>query len=85
LILRLLRLAISTVLPHRNRNRGVLTSCELRLNPDTFALELTVFDDQGNVAAVLGYNLAAKSPEVFDLDLLRGAWSRWREASAIAS
>jgi hypothetical protein len=57
---------------------------ELRLSDD-FSIEMLLHGDAGDVVARLEYRLAAKSPENFDLDLLREAWSRWRGFSEVAS
>lgn len=59
-----------------------LTSCELRLLDG--GLEMTVYDEAGDIAAVLPLGFLSV-PEGFDLERLRSAWTRWREASAIAS
>jgi hypothetical protein len=56
---------------------------ELRLANDC-SIEMTLYDDEHNVVAVLGYMLADK-PQDFDLDLLRTAWDRWRGSSGMAS
>jgi hypothetical protein len=52
---------------------------------DDFSFEMRLYDDAGGVVARLEYGLVTKSPDGFDLDLLREAWDRWRGSSTIAS
>ena len=68
----------------RQPEKPSLVSCEFRLHQETFALEMTLRDGKGNVAAVLFFGLESK-PADFDLDLLREAWSRWRAESSAVS
>jgi hypothetical protein len=61
-----------------------LADVELRLGDD-FSIEMRLCGDAGDVVAVLEYSLTAKSPETFDLDVLREAWVRWRQGNGVAS
>jgi hypothetical protein len=57
---------------------------ELRLRMEDCAIEMTLHDKGGD-ACVLTYVINAASPDSFDLNLLRDAWSRWRDCSGFAS
>ena len=60
-----------------------LVDCVFRLDPETFSLEATLTDTDGNIA-ILTFGLESK-PLDFDLSLLTSAWARWRrESDAIA-
>jgi hypothetical protein len=56
---------------------------ELRLGDD-FSIEMRLHDSTG-VIGTLEYALTVKSPEDFDLDVLREAWDRWRDESEIVA
>jgi hypothetical protein len=56
---------------------------ELRLTNDC-GIEMTLFDRQYAVAAVLNYRLASR-PCDFDLNLLRTVWNKLRGNSGLAS
>jgi hypothetical protein len=56
---------------------------ELRLGDD-FSIEMRLHDRTG-VVGTLEYGLTVKSPEDFDLDVLRAAWERWREDSEVVA
>ena len=57
---------------------------EMKLNADGGGLEMLLYDEAGNVAAVLSYGLQDK-PRNFLLQDLVDAWDRWRGHSAVAS
>jgi hypothetical protein len=52
---------------------------ELRLGDD-FRIEISLHDSTG-VVGTLEYGLTVKSPETFDLEVLRASWARLREDS----
>lgn len=56
---------------------------ELRLSEDC-SIQMTLYDQERNVVAALEFTLSFK-PEDFDLDLLRAAWSRWRDCATVPS
>jgi hypothetical protein len=58
-------------------------SCDIRLDPETYGLEMTLYDADGGVV-ILSFGLEAK-PRDFDLSRLSEAWVRWRQTSAVAS
>jgi hypothetical protein len=49
---------------------------------DDFSLELRLHDSTG-VVGTLEYSLTAKSPDDFDLEVLRANWTRWRDSSSV--
>lgn len=58
---------------------------ELRLAEDCSAIEMTLRTDAGNIVAILEFILTEKTPQGFDLDLLRKSWDVWRGSSGMAS
>ena len=70
-------------LEQRRERPPVLTLCELRLDQETYALEMTLTDAAG-VFFILSFGLESK-PRDFDLSLRIEAWARWRQESAVAS
>ena len=70
--------------PSRLRQAPALRSIELRLLGDHCDIQATLFDENGDVVAVLAYSLAAK-PNDFDLGRLVAAWDQWRGGTAAAS
>jgi len=77
-VIRIERDADGNLVPVYNKT---LRFCELRLDYDDCSIMMTLHDDDGNVVT-LEYGLLAKTPETFDLDLLREAWDNWRAGSA---
>jgi hypothetical protein len=67
----------------RRERPPVATLCEFRLDRETYALELTLFDDQGGVF-IVPYRLEGRPPN-FVLSLFAEAWDRWFGTSAAAS
>ena len=71
------------VISFEPRRALVLEACELRLDPETYGLEMTLIDDGGSVF-ILSFALESK-PRDFDLRWLAESWSRWRDSSAVTS
>jgi hypothetical protein len=57
---------------------------ELRLSDEGCNLQMTLFDRDHNVVAVLEFALSSK-PANFDLELLHAAWEHWRGSTGLAS
>jgi hypothetical protein len=66
------------------RPEAPLQYAEIRFHDETCNIQLCAYDEAGN-RVVLTYRLIGKSPETFDMNLLRQAWERWRHESSIAS
>jgi hypothetical protein len=70
-------------LKQRHERSPVVNGAEFRLDPETHALELTLFDDHGGVF-ILAFGLESKTHN-FDLSLLAEARARRGGTSAAAS
>jgi hypothetical protein len=69
---------------HRRRKASSgLLFVEVRLGED-FSIEMSLHDST-RVVGTLKYGLTVKSPKDFDMNELRAAWARWREASEVVA
>jgi hypothetical protein len=51
-----------------------LQLAELRLADDCGGIEMTLRNDVGDIVAILEFSLTAKTPQDFELDVLRESW-----------
>lgn len=68
----------------RRPSTPLLTHIEVRLGAN-YAIEVRLFTDAGDLAAILEYGLVAQSPTDYDLTMFKVAWDVWRNTSTRAS
>ena len=70
---------VVTLVPRRREAPTLFVDLHLG---DDFSIEMRLHDSTG-VVGTLEYALTSKSPDTFDLDVLRANWERWRDSSSV--